>query len=713
MKSVKIELLGAFLFASTVGVYGQSEIKKSEIKKSEKQPNAVLSTQKIGAEKVNAKVAEDFNFVFEERDARYLSKTIKPTEDFFLFSNENWIKNNPVPASESRWGSFNELEKENNKKLTEILENFKNAKAQKGTKEQLLGDFYASYANMDVRNKKGISPIKGELDAINVITSKSELVKLVGKLHIHGVGAFFSFGVGQDLKNVDGHISYFGWGGIGLPNRDYYKDASKEEIRTAYKKYITDALILAGLKDAKSIEKAVQNIYRIEDEIATILLKPAEMRIPELTYNKYGKEQLSQEFDAFDFNAYLKAIGISNFDTLIVDNPKYATQINKIIKEESIDALKDYLTWQTLSHYIGSLGQEFVDLNFAFHGITLSGKKEMKPINERAIEKITRSSFGELLGKAFVERHFSADAQKRVNEMVDNLKVVYKERIQKLEWMSAETKKEAVGKLESFGRKLGFPSKWEDFSSLNFTADDYVGNLKEVARYDYQKNLKKLNEKVDRDEWHMPAHMVNAYYHPLLNEIAFPAGIMQPPFFDNEAEDAVNYGRIGMVIGHEFTHGFDDMGSKFAADGSFKNWWTEADRKAFEEKTKTFGETYSNFCPFEGHCVNPDLTMGENIADLGGLTMAYYAYTRTEDFKKNQIRMGFTPAQRFFIAYAQLWKINYTDAELKKRLSTDPHSPGMYRINGPLKNCPEFFTAFDVKEGDQMRNPKGKVTVIW
>lgn len=663
-------------------------------------------------------------------DVDYLSKTVKPTEDFFLFANENWIKNNPVPASESRWGSFNELEQENNKKLTEILEDYKGTKAKKGTKEQLLGDFYASYTDMETRTKKGIAPIQKELEEILSILNKEQLVQVVANLHKQGVGSFFSFSVGQDLKNVDGHISYFGQGGIGLPNRDYYKDDSKADIRKAYKEFIKNGFeriqsVLLTSEDLKFMEmsskemddnykdRIVDNVYRIEDKLATVMMKPAEMRIPELTYNKYGKQQLAKEFSSFDFNAYLKAIGSQDFDTLIVGNTKFAMQVDKIIREEPLNALKDYMVWQTLSRYMGSLGQEFVDLDFDFHGKTLSGKKEMKPLNERAIEKITRSSFGEMLGKAFVEKYFSEDAQKRVNEMVDNLKAVYKERIENLSWMSAETKKEAVGKLESFGRKLGFPSKWEDFSSLNFKADDYIGNLKEVAKYDHQKNMEKLNEKVDRDEWHMPAHMVNAYYHPLLNEIAFPAGIMQPPFFDNDAEDAVNYGRIGMVIGHEFTHGFDDMGSKFAADGSFKNWWTDTDRKAFEEKTKIFGETFSNFCPFEGHCVNPDLTMGENIADLGGLTMAYYAYTRTEDFKKGEVREGYTPAQRFFISYAQLWKINYTDEELKKRLATDPHSPGMYRINGPLKNCPEFFEAFDVKEGDKMRNPKDKVAVIW
>jgi putative endopeptidase len=270
-----------------------------------------------------------------------------------------------------------------------------------------------------------------------------------------------------------------------------------------------------------------------------------------------------------------------------------------------------------------------------------------------------------------------------------------------------------MNKLTSIGRKLGYPEQWEDFSMLNFTATNYLENIKEINRFSVKKNFSELSKPVDKKKWGMPAHMVNAYYHPLLNEIAFPAGIMQPPFFDEKAEDAVNYGRIGMVIGHEFTHGFDDMGSKFAADGSFKNWWTEEDRKLFEEKTKILGETFSAYCPIEGHCVNPDLTMGENIADLGGLTMAYYAYTLTDEFKKNEIREGFTPSQRFFIAYAQLWKIKYTDEEMKNRIANDPHSPGMYRVNGPLQNCDEFFKSFDVKEGSKMRNSTKKVARIW
>ena len=297
--------------------------------------------------------------------------------------------------------------------------------------------------------------------------------------------------------------------------------------------------------------------------------------------------------------------------------------------------------------------------------------------------------------------------------MVDNLLIVYRERIEKLDWMTDITKQEALKKLNSIGRKLGYPSKWEDYSMLNFDAAQYVMNVKEMSRYSVQKNFSELGKPVDKDKWGMPAHMVNAYYHPLLNEIAFPAGIMQAPFFDEKAEDAVNYGRIGMVIGHEFTHGFDDMGSKFAADGSFTNWWTEEDRQSFEEKTKLLGATFAGFCPMDNHCVNPDLTMGENIADLGGLTMAFYAYKRTDEYKKQELREGFTPEQRFFIAYAQLWKIKYTEAEMKKRLATDPHSPGMYRVNGPLKNCPEFFEAFQIEEGREMRNDVKRVARIW
>lgn len=642
----------------------------------------------------------------------YLDQTIKPQDDFFLFSNGNWIKNNEIPASESRWGSFNELDRENKKKLTAILEDAKSNQGPKGSQNQLLGAYYASFMNMERRNQLGTSGIKSELQRIDSIRRKDFIVNMIAENHKDGIGSAFSFGVGQDMKNVSMNAAYMGQGGIGLPNKDYYSAENKKEILAAYKVHITKTFMLLG-QNAETAQKMGEEIVAFEKKLAESMMSPAEMRIPEKTYNKMSLRETMSHLGSFDLRQYFSVVGCQTPDTIIVSNPAYLKKVAELLEVEPLQVWKNYLKWNVLNHYAGNLNDQFVALNFDFYGKVLSGKKEQKPMTDKVIDEITNIEIGELLGKAFVERHFSKEAQARVNEMVDNLLAVFKERIEQLDWMSNTTKQEALKKLSSIGRKLGFPDKWEDYSSLNFSADDYLANVKEMNRYSVRKNFAELKKPVDKDKWGMPAHMVNAYYHPLLNEIAFPAGIMQAPFFDEKAEDAVNYGRIGMVIGHEFTHGFDDMGSKFAADGSFKNWWSEEDLHLFEEKTKVLGETFAAFCPMEGQCVNPDLTMGENIADLGGLTMAYYAYKRTAEFKANEIREGFTPAQRFFIAYAQLWKIKYTDEEMKNRIANDPHSPGMYRVNGPLKNCPEFFDAFNVKEGSKMRNDVKKVARIW
>ena len=641
-----------------------------------------------------------------------MDKTINPNDDFFMFCNGTWVKNTVIPATESRWGSFNELEKSNNEKLTKILEECTAQPGEVGSQNQILGAYYASLVNMKQRDALGITAIQSELKLVEELKRKDLLVEIIANHHIDGIGSGFSFGVGQDLKEVDKNISYLGQGGIGLPNRDYYTEANKKDILKAYQAHIAKIFIMAGSTEETALAASV-SIVKFETKLAESMLTPAKMRIPELTYNKMSFRDVTKYFGTFDFRFYLSKIGAQTPDSIVVSNPEFIATLAGCIESESLQTWKYYLQWNVINHYAGHLNQAFVDQNFDFYGRTLKGKKEMKPLNEYAIDEITNLEIGELLGKAFVEKYYSAAAQKRVNELVDNLLVVFRERIEKLDWMTPATKKQARNKLDSIGRKLGFPDRWEDYSSLAFNPGAYIENIKLMARYSNQKNLAELNKPVDKEKWGMPAHMVNAYYHPLLNEIAFPAGIMQAPFFDVEAEDAVNYGRIGMVIGHEFTHGFDDMGSKFAADGSFTNWWTEEDRKAFEQRTALLGETFAGFCPMEGNCVNAELTMGENIADLGGLTMAYYAYKRTDEFKRNEVREGFTPAQRFFIAYGQLWKIKYTDAEMKNRLATDPHSPGMYRVNGPLKNCPEFFEAFGITEGKNMRNSKEKVSKIW
>jgi len=649
---------------------------------------------------------------FTTINIEYLDKSVKPQEDFFQFANGNWIKNNQIPASESRWGSFNELDKNNKIKLTTILEEAMNNPKEKGSQNQILGDYYAAFINMNQRNSQGMKGLEAEFNRVNSLNSKDQLVEIIAEHHKDGIGTLFSFSIGQDLKNVTKNVAYLGQGGIGLPNKEYYASDNKKELLAAYKKHVFTSMQLAG-KETAQAEKAAEHVLKIETMLAETMMSPAEMRIPEKTYNKMSTKEATALFGNFDFRYYMAKVECQTPDSIVVGNILFVKNVAVMIENLSLEEWKDYVFWNLVNHYAGNLNESFVNLNFDFYGKTLSGKKERKPMNESAIDEITRMEFSELLGKAFVEKHFSKEARDRVNSMVDNLLSVFKGRIQNLDWMSAETKKEAINKLTSIGRKLGYPEKWEDFSMLKFTANNYLENVKTINRYSVKKNFEELSKPVDKQKWGMPAHMVNAYYHPLLNEIAFPAGIMQPPFFDEKAEDAVNYGRIGMVIGHEFTHGFDDMGSKFAADGSFKNWWTEEDRKLFEEKTKILGETFSAYCPIEGHCVNPDLTMGENIADLGGLTMAYFAYASTDEFKKNEIREGFTPSQRFFIAYAQLWKIKYTEEEMKNRIANDPHSPGMYRVNGPLQNCDEFFKSFGVEEGSKMRNSIKKVAKIW
>jgi putative endopeptidase len=642
----------------------------------------------------------------------YIDETVKANEDFFMFANGSWVKNNPVPPSESRWGSFNELEKSNQEKLKQILDDLKAGSHDPKSEQYLLASFYTSYLEMDVRNKLSFSPIKSDLSKINSITNYTEISSIVAEQHKYGVSSLFSFRVRQDMKDVTKNVCYVSQSGLGLPNKDYYISENKKEILKKYLLHVETIFKLAGY-DEKQAKTAAGNVLKMETNLAERMKSPAELRIPEENYNKFKTSEAELMLNNFDFEKYLSSLESQTFEEIIVGQPAFVKNVNKLIKDASLEEWKDYLSWKTLRHYSPHLDEKFIKADFDFYQGVLSGKSEMKPLHENAINDLTRMSIGQLLGKFFVEKHFSENAKIKVNTMVDNLLLAFNERIKNLTWMTDSTKIEALHKLNSIGRKLGFPSKWEDFTDLALSPDNYIDNVKQCARRDVKENLKQLYLPIDKEKWGMPPHMVNAYYSPLLNEIAFPAGIMQFPFFEEKAEDALNYGRIGMVIGHEFTHGFDDMGSKFAADGNFKNWWSDLDRKAFEEKTTILGQTYSAFCPIDGHCVNPELTMGENIADLGGITMAYYAYMKTEEFKSGIKKNGFTPAQRFFISFAQLWKINYTNEEMKNRIANDPHSPGMYRVNGPLMNCPEFFEAFDIKEGDKMRNSNSKVARIW
>lgn len=639
----------------------------------------------------------------------YMDSTVRPQDDFFQYCNGGWLKNVEIPGSESRWGSFNELDKENKAKLKAILENAAKSNAEKGSTDQLIGDYYAAFMDSTARNKAGIQPIQAELDMVRNIASKEELSKVILDQHLNGIGSVFGLGVGQDMMDVETNVVYASQSGLGL-SKEYYFEEIHADVKAKYETHI--AKMLGMINEPEAAAKAA-SIVAFETEMATKQMDRTTMRDPAVTYNKRSLEQLKAMTPSFDYDTYLSAHKYAAFDSIIVGQPEYFPHVENMMKSKSLEEWKSYLLWKTLDHYAGMLSDEFVQANFDFYGTVLSGTKEMKPRWKRGIDELTHNTISEQLGKAFVEKHFSENAKKKVNAMVDNLMEAFEERLAKLEWMSPETKKQAEHKLASFGRKLGFPDKWKDFSALTITADSYIANRKACNQFDIEENVAKLGQPVDKDEWGMPAHMVNAYYHPLFNEIAFPAGIMQAPFFDENADDATNYGGIGMVIGHEFTHGFDDQGSQFDAEGNFKNWWQAEDREKFMERTSKLGATFDNFCPFDGVCVNSKLTMGENIADLGGITLAYHAYTKTDEFKKGEKVFNFTPAQRYFIAIGQLWKIKYTDEAMKLQIATNPHSPGMYRVNGPLKNCPEFFEAFDVKEGDAMRNTEEGVARIW
>ena len=643
-------------------------------------------------------------------DTSYMDFSASPKVDFYQFANGKWIKNNPVPKTESRWGSMNELDISNKKKLISILES--EAQQTKELQRSLLGTYYKTYIDTSHRNKVGFLPIKYLIDSINSINSKDQLTSVLAMLHERKVNVLFSIESGQDLKNTHANSFYIYQSGIGLPNANYYLQENKKSLLNHYQDFVKKLFLEIGYTTARANDAAYHAV-NFEKRLALKMMLPQDLRDPDKTYNKFSETDVIERLQDIQFDKYLQKLAYPKIDKFIVGQPNYLFSIPELTALVPLEHWKEYLISQVLNHFATHLSSSFQQLNFDFYSVTLSGKTVDKPLEEKAVTEITYLPISELLGKLFVKKYFSEKAQSKINLMVNHLTEAYKERIDHLSWMSDSTKKHAINKLLSIKRKLGYPSTWEDFSNLTFSSASHVENYISCEMWSFRKNIHDFSKPIDPTKWEMPPHMVNAYYQPLLNEIVFPAGIMQSPFFDLKAEDAVNYSRIGMIIGHELTHGFDDMGAKFAADGSFSNWWNDEDLNKFSSKTSVLGKTYASFCPFEDQCVNPELTMGENIADLGGMILAFNAYKKTKEFKKQKRIYGFTPAQRFFISAAQIFKINFTDQELKNRLANDSHSPGMYRVNGSLKNCIDFFDAFQVKEGDPMRNSKDKFVEIW
>lgn len=638
----------------------------------------------------------------------YMNTAVSPADDFYEFANGAWLKNNPVPETETRWGSFNEVQENNNKIIHEILTEASKKPEKKGTTNQLLGDFYTSILNKEKRNSLGYTPIKPLLASIEAIQSGKDLAHVLAQLHMHGFDAFFGIQVEQDLKINTKNALYIGQSGLGLPGKDYYTktEAFYEDLRSKYQTYAKELQNLYGQEHDNAY-------FNIELILAKASMDATELRDIAAQYNKLPYLEFKKTHLNFDWDHYLKTINVKAPDSIIVGQPNFTNQFNQLITENRMPQIRAYLKWAVMNQTASLLTEEAEQMSFEFYGKAIRGQKQMKASDKKAIDIINKSALAEALGKAFVEKAFSEEAKAKVYKMVDDLMVAFESRIKQLVWMSDDTKKEAQRKLASFTRKLGFPENWTDYSSLSIDKDDYFSNVMNCHKFEFNKNLAKLYKPIDKLKWEMPPHIVNAYYNPLLNEIVFPAGILQPPFFDARAEDAVNYARMGAVIGHELTHGFDDQGAQFTAEGLFKNWWNEDDFMQFQLRTAKLVNQYNSFQPVPGVFVNGKLTLGENIADFGGLTIAYHAYMNTLKGKKMVKINNYTPEQRFFIAFAQIWKSNTTEKALRHQVDTDPHSPAKYRVNGSLANMPEFFNAFNIPKNNPMRLPDSDIAIIW
>lgn len=641
----------------------------------------------------------------------------KSCDDFYQYATGTWLKNNPIPSDKSRWGAFEELADRNRATLKAILEETAAKKDwPKGSNKQKVGDFYAIGMDEAAIEKAGLTPLEPWFARIDGLKSKAELPKLLAAIHEAGLPAGFGAFIAQDQKESTRYTVLLNQGGLGLPDRDYYTkdDAKSKEIKEKYVAHVTRVFELAGATKDEATAKA-QVVIGFETRLAQAANTRVENRDPDKTYNKRTLAQVATEFPGFDFATYLATMGVpASHQDVIVRQPKFFTEFGIVANGTSVEEWKTYLKWHALRGAAAFLPKAFDEESFAFYGKTLQGVPEREERWKRVLAA-TDGAVGEALGQLYVEKAFSPKSKERMKVLIENLRAALKVRVEGLPWMGDETKKKALEKLAAFNVKIGYPDKWKDYSKLTISRKSYFDNVIAANKWDTAQDIAKLGKPIDRTEWQMTPPTVNAYYSPTMNEIVFPAGILQPPFFYAEADDAVNYGAIGVVIGHEMTHGFDDQGSKYDARGNLQNWWTDADRKAYDERTALMVKQFEGYKPLADQAINGKLTLGENIADLGGLKIAYAALQKAigVDPKAGKAVEGFTPAQRFFLSYATVWRNNIRDEALRVRLNTDPHSPGKYRTLGPLSNLPEFHDAFSCPDGSPMKRAEADRPVIW
>lgn len=645
-------------------------------------------------------------------DPANFDKAMRPQDDLYRAVNGAWLANTPIPADKSNYGAFTQLADNAEAQLRTIIEEL-GAKADKkpGSIEQKVGDFYASFMDEAKADEQGLKPLEAELAAIAAISDKQAIPELMAHLNRTGVTVPMLVYVHQDAKDSTQYAGDFWQGGLGLPDRDYYlqNDAKFSALRDQYLQHVEKMLKLAGLPSPQDNAK---RILALETKLAQAQWDKVENRDPVKTYNPYAPAELAGLARGLDWSNYLKTVGYGSLKQVLVAQPSYVTAFGKAVEQVPLDTWKIYFQWHTLSAYAPLLSKPFVDENFAFFSKTLNGIEENRPRWKRGVESI-ENAMGEAVGQVYVERHFPAENKARMEAMVKNLIKSYDVAIDGLDWMSADTKKAAKLKLSKFAYKIGYPNKWRDYSTLEIKPSDLIGNSMRANAFEYERNIAKLGKPIDREEWGMTPQTVNAYYNSEMNEIVFPAAILQPPFFNMQADDAVNYGGIGAVIGHEISHGFDDHGAQYDGDGNLKTWWSDEDSEKFKAKGEQLAAQYDQYEPVKGYHVNGKFTLGENIADLGGLTIAHAAYQLSLNGQPAAVIDGLSGDQRFFMGWAQVWRRNYREQNLINRLKTDPHSPSEYRCNGVVSNVPAYYPAFDVKEGDKLFKPDDKRIKIW
>ncbi|MEO3865172.1 M13 family metallopeptidase [Rheinheimera fenheensis] len=640
-----------------------------------------------------------------------MDTTVAPQQDFFRYVNGSWLDNTEIPADKARWGSFDELRENAEKQVLAIVQQLATEQHAKGSDEQKIADLYRSFLDEQLAEVLGLNPLRGELAAIDNLKSHADLTTLWGNWQRYRMGTPVVVYVGQDQKQSDQYITGASQSGLGLPDRDYYlkDDARSIELLQQYQAFIAKLWTLAGFDNA---EQVAADIVALEKQIAAAHWSRVQNRDRNATYNKLTLAELNTLAPGFNWQAFLAAADLGNVSELVVRQPTYFTAFAKLQAQTPVKQWQQYLKFHVLRSNANNLNKAFVDASFDFYGKTLNGLQEQRSREKRAVSLVD-NNLGFMVGKKYVEQYFKPEAKARMDQMIENLRVAFRQSIDELEWMSPVTKKQAQIKLAKFNTKIGYPDKWRDYSCVEINATDLVGNLRRSAECEYQRTIGRLGKPVDRTEWGMTPQTVNAYYSSTMNEIVFPAAILQPPFFNVEADDAVNYGAIGGVIGHEFTHGFDDQGRRSDGDGNLRDWWTEQDAAQFQQRAQLMIDQYSAFNPIDDLHLQGALGLGENIADLGGLTVSFKAYQNSLQGQSGAVIDGFTAEQRFFMGWGQVWRIKFRDEALRQQVITGPHSPGMYRVLGTLSNMPEFYQAFDVKPGDGMYRDEKVRVKIW